>query len=82
VFQFGPVVYITTVYGGYVKRPNVTGVTYHFLVNNVPASRHGRFTIDRKSGRLTFNGTGLNSRTFNSTFVRTLSGFIKTSENS
>jgi len=65
-------VYITTVFGGYVVRPNVTGVTYHFLVNGVPVtqSNNGRFTIDPLSGRITFDGSGLTAKGFNSSFVR------------
>ena len=61
---------ITDVVGGYVPRPNVTGVTYHFLVNGNPVGRHERFTINRNSGRITYNGTGLTSRDFESQFVR------------
>lgn len=69
--KFEPEVYITTVFGGYVVRPNVTGVTYHFLVNGVPVtqSNNGRFTIDPLSGRITFDGSGLTAKGFNSSFL-------------
>jgi len=69
--QFKPDVYITTVVGGYVKRGNMTRVlSYYFLVNNVPVTINGRFTIDPPSGDITFDGTGLTSNSFNRTYVR------------
>jgi len=70
--QFDPEVHVTTVVGGFVQRPNVTAVTYHFLVNGDPVSTDGRFTVDPNTGRITFDGTGLTTSLFNSTFVRSL----------
>ena len=70
-FQFDSDVYITTVAGGFHRRPNVTRIYYYFLVNDVPVSTNGRFSIDSTSGHITFDGTGLTNKNFNRTFVRT-----------
>ena len=69
--QFEANVDITTVVGGFVRRPNVTRVSYYFLVNDVPVAINGRFTIDPTSGRITLDGTGLTSDSFDPTYVRT-----------
>jgi len=68
--QFEPDVYITTVEGGYIPRPNVTRVFYYFLVNSEPVTTHGRFTIDPDTGRITLNSTDLTSTSFDRTYVR------------